>query len=71
MFVHVHGAGAFRCHWNHTPDHRMQQKSLPTEGTTVVLGGEDQDPVQLPGHHLHGNPACYCLLFYVIFIDVQ
>ena len=66
--VHVHGAAAFRCDSNQNAALRMQQKSLSTEGTSVVLGGEDQDPVELPGHHLRGNPACYYLFLICISI---
>ena len=36
------------------PTEKQKRPLSRLEGTSVVLGGEDEDPVQRPGHHLHG-----------------
>lgn len=41
--------GIFRVHMEAKAKEAFQKRN---KGTSVVLGGEDQDPVQLPGHHL-------------------
>ena len=39
---------------DHRPTEKQKQPLSRLEGTSVVLGGEDEDPVQRPGHHLRG-----------------
>lgn len=41
--------GIFRMHMEERAKEAFQKRN---KGTSVVLGGEDEDPVQRPGHHL-------------------